>query len=117
MSDNESFLESLENELEFQMGTDEWSTLVWISIITQCVPLVFSFIGILGAQFFVPWMVIVAASWYSFAAVVYLVFFGFVPALMPGAFAYPHIVLANEMIRGVITEKNYPNKSFCCCQV
>lgn len=112
-----NFFESLEDQIEFQMGTDEWSAYTWVSVVTQCVPLVFSFLGFVGAQFFVPWMVVLAACWYSLVAIVYLAIFGPVSLIMPALFAYPHIVLANEMIRGVITEETYPHESYCCCCV
>jgi hypothetical protein len=76
----------------------------------------FGLIGLLGAFRFLPWLVLVHATWLCIDTVLYGVLFNWFTAVVVGAYAYPHIALFMALRKGTLTRKNYNvTERYCCC--
>jgi hypothetical protein len=73
-------------------------------------------VGIYGAATYSQWMVGVGLAGYVVDALFALVRLQLDSVIMAGFFAYPHVVLINEMRKGIMTEQTYQfEKHSCCC--
>lgn len=105
-----------ENVNAYAMGN--FGVFAAVVVLNTVLATTFAGLGIWGALHFNMYFVIAAAIWHAISAVLSLVYGDLVGAVMAGCFLYPHVVLAQEMQRGIMTESNYPReKKNCCCNV
>lgn len=76
--------------------------------------MLFNVLGIFGAMKFQPLAVLMAGIWYFVDIIRSVLFFDLVSAIIAGCFAYPHIVLFQEIRKGVIGRENYTAEQQCC---
>jgi hypothetical protein len=89
-----------------------------VAVLNTVLASIFAGLGIWGALHFNMYFVIAAAIWHAISALLSLVYGEFVGAVMAGCFLYPHVVLAQEMRSGIMTEATYPiEEKKCCCNV
>jgi hypothetical protein len=72
--------------------------------------------GITGAVKFKYWLVVLVGFYYGIMALLDMIIVD-IPGVVKGfLFCYPHVILAQEIDKGVMSEENYPNaKHSCCC--
>ena len=103
---------------QFQANAEQASTLIVIGIIMSVANVIFCGVGIYGAMKYNQCMVICTGVWYCIVALVDLITtMNWTGVIMAAFFAYPHIVLFQEMKKGVITPDNYIYEKYSCCCV
>jgi hypothetical protein len=81
-------------------------------VIRNSLPMLF---GIAGAHVFNHFIVILVGFYYGLNAFLSTIAMN-IPAFVIGVvFCYPHVVLAQEINRGTMSEQNYPNEEHSCC--
>lgn len=70
--------------------------------------------GIYGASKFNKIGVLIAAVWYSVDVVLQAVSFNFGGIILNGFFLYPHVVLYQEISKGIMSPTTYDQEKQCC---
>ena len=104
--------DDLENDVYFLVENYAWAIYVFYGV-----SILFAIIGTVGAIAYRPRMVIICALWYLAQGLVSLVILGFagVGLLVAGIWAYPCVMLYQEMLEGVMSYENYENEMYSCC--
>ena len=104
--------DDLQNDVHFLIENYAWTMYVFFGV-----SIVFAIIGTVGALTYRPRMVITCAMWYLTQGLASLVIFGYggLGLLVAGIWAYPCIMLFQEILEGIMSEENYENEFYCCC--
>jgi hypothetical protein len=72
--------------------------------------------GITGALKFKYWMIVLVGFYYGFMVLLDMIILDIPGVVRGGLFCYPHVILSQEIDKGIMSEENYPNaKHSCCC--
>jgi hypothetical protein len=102
------------NELQITMdltGRDKFVIYLFFAFLLSLLTM-----GILGARYFKSWMVGIPGILYCVNAVFCLILGGWIPAMIAGLYAYPHVLLILEIQRGSMSTERYAmEQQSCCC--
>lgn len=106
--------DDLQEDVHFVIENYSWTLYVFFGV-----SILFSIIGTVGAIAYRPRMVMICAMWYLAKGLASLVIFGYggLGLLVAGIWAYPCIMLYQEILEGIMSEENYENEVYSCCCV
>lgn len=106
--------DDLESDVHFLVEKFPWTLYAFFGV-----SILFAIIGTIGAIEYRPRMVIACAMWYLAQGLASLVILGYggLGLLLSGIWAYPSVMLYQEILEGIMSEENYENEIYSCCCV
>ena len=106
--------DDLEKDVHFMIENFSWTLYVFFGV-----SILFTIIGMIGAMEYRHRMVMMCAIWYLAQGLASLVVLGYggIGLLVSGIWAYPCIMLYQEILEGVMSHENYENEMYSCCCV
>ena len=103
--------DDLEKDVHFLIENYAWTMYVFFGV-----SIVFAIIGTVGAVTYRPILVMLCAIWYLAQGLASLVILGYggLGLIVAGIWAYPCIMLCQEILEGIMSVENYENEFYCC---